>query len=194
MADGAPVTTPVADPHHVGAHPTERSTVPVQPGRGWTTFERTMRGAVLVLVFGVVAAALGGLAGLRTREVTAAAGRLEVQVTYAQVTRPGNSTPFEIDITSTDGAPLPAELEVRVSSAYLAMFDENGLDPEPVSSTSDGTEERWRFEVEPGSDRFHIGLDARLQPNIHSGETGTVRVGEPGSAPVEVEFRTWVLP
>ncbi len=172
----------------------EHSTVPEQPSVGWTRFERGIRAVVFLVVFGIVVAALVGFAGLRTREVSATSDRFEVRVTYAQATRPGISTPFEIDVDSTDGTPLPERLEVRVSSDYLAMFDENGLDPEPESSTSDGTDETWRFEVDPGASRLHIDMDARLQPNIHSGTTGTVRVAEPGSSPVEVEFRTWVLP
>ena len=153
-----------------------------------------MRALVYVVVFGVVGAALLGVAGLRTREVTATSDRFDVNVTYAQTTRPGISTPFTIEVVAADGSTLPEQLEVRVSAAYLAMFDENGVDPEPASSTSDGTDETWRFELDPGATRFAVDLDARLQPNVHSGETGTVRVGASGGTPVDVEFRTWVLP
>lgn len=184
---------PHGDERTVSALP-QRSTAPEQPSAGWTRFERALRAVVFLVVFGVVIAALIGVAGLRTRQVTATSNALEVDVTYAQSTRPGISTPFEIDISTPDGSPLPEVLEVRVSTAYLAMFDENGLDPEPEASTSDGTDETWRFELDPGATRLHIDLDARLQPNIHSGETGTVRVSQPGSAPVVAEFRTWVLP
>ncbi len=196
-ADGRPATTldtGLHDDARATSTRPEHSTEPEQPSPGWTGFERALRAAVFLVVFGVVIAALVGLAGLRTREVTATSERLEVSVTYAQSTRSGISTPFEIDVSAPGGGPLPERLEVRVSTAYLAMFDENGLDPEPVSSTSDGTEETWHFELEPGSTRLHVDLDARLQPNVHSGETGTVRVSELGAEPVEVEFRTWVLP
>lgn len=195
--DGRPGATLDAGPHDdegpASTRP-EHSTEPEQPSPGWTTFERALRAVVFLVVFGVVIAALVGVAGLRTRQVTSTSDALEVSVTYAQTTRSGISTPFEIDVSAPDGAPLPEVLEVRVSTAYLAMFDENGLDPEPETSASDGTEETWRFELEPGTTRLHVDLDARLQPNIHSGETGTVRVSEPGATPVEAEFRTWVLP
>ncbi len=168
------------------------STTPTQPTRGWTFFERGLRAVAYALVFGVVALGLLGFAGLRTREVTGSGEGLDVTVGYAQITRPGLSTPFQIGIDSTRG-PLPAEIEVEVPTAYLAMFDENGIDPEPDSIASDGVTETWTFRTD-GETALHIDFDARLQPNVHSGQTGTVRVSGQGVTPVEVEFRTWVLP
>ncbi len=185
---------PASTPERSGSNAAEHSTAPEQPGPGWTRFEQAMRALIYLIVFGVVGAALLGVAGLRTREVAASSDRFEVRVTYAQATRAGLSTPFEIEVRAADGSTLPEHLEVRVTSDYLAMFDENGLDPEPGSATSDGVDDTWRFEIDPDATRFAIDLDARVQPNVHSGETGTVRVAEPGGAPVEVEFRTWVLP
>ena len=113
MVDRSPVAT-THDRHDDPSHPSDHSIVPEQPSRGWTAFERAMRGVVLVLVFGVVIAALAGLAGLRTREVTGTAGRLEVKVTYAQVTRPGSSTPFEVDVTRKLDGPLTVYSSVRI--------------------------------------------------------------------------------
>ena len=146
-----------------------------------------------MVVFGVVIAALAGLAGLRTREAAASNDQLRVVVTYAQVARPGISAPFEIAIDSVGGGELPDELDVEVSSAYLAMFDENGLGPEPDTAASDGTTETWTYRPQ-GEAALHIDLDARVQPNVHSGETATVRVAGPGVHPIQLEVRTWVLP
>lgn len=174
--------------------PAHHSTVPDQPTDGWTRIEQSMRALAYVVVFGAVAAALLGFAGLRTREAVASGGATEVRVTYAQFTRPGIATPFGIDITSADGNALPSPLEVQVSSDYLAMFDENGLDPAPAAASSDGTIESWRFDLDPGTTRFHIDFDARLQPNIHRGATGRVHVDARDAGSVDVEFRTWVLP
>ena len=103
------------------------------------------------------------------------------------------ATPFEIDIVPAGPGPLPETITVEVSSEYLSMFDENGLDPQPDSATSDGTVETWIYQLDDVM-RLHIDFDARLQPNIHSGMTGTVRIAGPGIAPAEVEFRTWVFP
>ncbi len=167
-------------------------TTPTQPTRAWRRFEQALRTLAYLVVFGVVALALLGFAGLRTRAASAN-GDVDLEVTYAQVTRPGLATPFGIAIDSVDGGPLPDEIEVQVPTAYLAMFDENGLDPEPDAMASDGTIETWTFRPD-GESSLHIDFDARLQPNVHSGETGTVTVSADGIEPVEVEFRTWVMP
>ena len=82
----------------------------------------------------------------------------------------GLATPFVIDIRSTDG-PLPAEVTVEMPRGYLAMFDENGLDPPPDSVTSDGDTEIWTFA--PGDvSVLSIDFDARLQPNMHYDRDG----------------------
>jgi len=169
------------------------STAPDEPSRGWIRFEQILRTIAYVVVFGVVLAALLGLTGLRTREVTVTNDDVVLTVTYAQVTRPGIATPFEIAIDSADGGPLPDELTVEVPSAYMAMFDENGLDPEPESVASDGTTETWTF-APNGEASLHIDFDARLQPNVHSGRTATVRVEGDGVDAVQARGRTWVLP
>jgi len=114
------------------------------------------------------------------------------RVTYLVVFGVVIATPFEIDIVPAGPGPLPETITVEVSSGYLSMFDENGLDPQPDPATSDGTVETGIYQLDDVM-RLHIDFDARLQPNIHSGMTGTVRIAGPGIAPAEVEFRTWVF-
>lgn len=173
--------------------PPPSSTEPEEPSRSWIRFDEGLRYVAYALVFGVVVAAMFGLAGLRTRELVATNDDLTLTVTYAQITRPGIATPFEIAIDAHGSATLPAELSVDVPTGYLAMFDENGLAPEPDAATSDGTTETWTFR--PGdASTLVIDFDARLQPNIHSGRSATVRVSGLGAEPVAVHLRTWVLP
>ncbi|MHB1139906.1 MAG: hypothetical protein ACYC2O_13205 [Microthrixaceae bacterium] len=169
------------------------STEPDDPTPGWGRFERSLRAFAVLVVFVIVLASLLGVTGLRTRTAAASNGGLDVTVTFAQVTRSGIATPFEIDIEASGTDPLPATVEIDVSSDYLAMFDENGLDPQPDAATADGEVDRWTFEVPEGQRRLHVDFDARLQPNVHSGTTGTVAVRDPeGGGEVSVEFRTWV--
>lgn len=170
----------------------KRSTIPVGPSAAWDRFERVLRVISVCIVFGVVIAALLGLAGVDTGTNAEASDSLSVRVEYAEVSRPGIATPLIIDIASRDGADLPAELTVEIPRNYLAMFDENGLDPAPDSVTSDGVTEIWTYR--PGDvSILSIDYDARLQPNTHFGRDGWVIVRADGDE-VRVDFHTRVMP
>lgn len=169
------------------------STFPPGPSARWDVFERSLQSLSIVVVFGIVAFALFGFAGLATRGTDNTVGDLTVHVDYATVSRPGLATPLVIGIESTSGM-LPAELTVELPRAYLAMFDENGLDPSPDSVTSDGDTEIWTFR--PGDvSVLSIDFDARLQPNMHYGRDGWVIVrGSDSDEAVRVDFHTRVMP
>jgi hypothetical protein len=167
------------------------STHPLNPSARWDLFERLLRSVSFIVVFGVVVLALLGFAGLATGSATTAGDEFSVQVDYATVSRPGLATPFVIEIESPSGI-LPDELTVELPRDYLAMFDENGLDPAPDSITSDGETEIWTFR--PGDvSTLSIDFDARLQPNMHYSRDAWVIVQGGGSA-VRVDFRTRVMP
>jgi hypothetical protein len=171
--------------------PVESSTHPRVPTRGWDSFERILRVVSVVVIFGIVIAALFGFAGLTTGTAANSSGPLSVDVEYATVSRPGLATPLVIDIRSTEGA-LPPEVTLEIPRAYLSMFDENGLDPAPDSVTSDGETEIWTFA--PGDvDTLSIDFDARLQPNMHYDRAGWVVV-RAGDDEVRVDFTTRVMP
>lgn len=171
--------------------PAEWPTHPGVPTRGWDSFERILRVVSVVVIFGIVIAALLGFAGLTTDTQDDSAGRLSVEVEYATVSRPGLATPLVIDIRSTEGL-LPPEVTLELPREYLSMFDENGLDPAPDSVTSDGDTEVWTFA--PGDvDTLSIDFDARLQPNIHYDRHGWVIV-RAGDDEVRVDFTTRVMP
>jgi hypothetical protein len=168
------------------------STFPHGPTRGWDRFERILRAASVIIVFGIVIAALLGVAGLATATSRSEDGELGVQVEFASVSRAGLATPLVIEIRSTTGGTLPEELTVELPRAYLSMFDENGLDPEPDSITSDGETEIWTFA--PGDvSTLSIDFDARLQPNMHYTRDGWVIV-RGDTSEVRVDFTTRVMP
>ncbi len=169
------------------------STEPAAYSSAWDWFDRALRSFAFLAIFGVVAAALLGFGGLTTKSATESNDVLRVTVFYAATTRPGIATPFRITIESVSGDPLPAELTVEVPTDYLAIFDENGLDPTPDSTASDGVIERWTFKPD-GAPVWSIDYDARLQPNIHSGKDATVTVSSESTEPVSVSFHTRVFP
>ncbi len=154
--------------------------------------------AMRVISIGVVGilvlAGLLGLLGVRSATAEASANGYTVEVTHAAMTRPGLATPFEVGITRDDGASLPPMVTTRIESSYLAMFDENGLDPEPVSSFQSGQWTLWTFEVPDGAQILNVTLDARLEPAVQWGGDSTVTVEVDGEEMVTVGFKTWVMP
>lgn len=154
--------------------------------------------ALRVISIGVVGmlvlAGLLGFLGVRSATAVASANGYTVEVIHAVVTRPGLATPLEVSVTRDDGSALPPMVTTRIESSYLAMFDENGLDPAPVSSFQSGRWTLWTFEVPDGAQILKVTLDARLEPAVQSGRDSTVSVVVDGEEMVMVGFRTWVMP
>lgn len=172
---------------------TKSSTIPSEAsgGKGRETFLRT--GAV-GFVWALVLLGLTGLLGVRTDIARSSDNGYELAVTHAEVTRPGLATPFHLTVSRTDGGPLPAEVTTRIDARYLEMFDENGLDPDPVGSFSTSESAWWTFAIPPGENRLEVSFDVRLEPSVQWGRTGSVSLEVDGVETIGVEFRTWVLP
>lgn len=134
-----------------------------------------------------------GIYGVQSRRVSAtAADGQHLEVRYATVSRPAIATPFDIEVTSPGGFDGPVTVAVR--SEYLAMWDENGLDPSPSEETADAESTLWTFEP-PDGDVLRIAFDARIEPAAQNGEDGRVALlDESGAEVVAVDFRTRVLP
>jgi hypothetical protein len=73
------------------------------------------------------------------------------------------------------------------------MFDENGLDPDPSSTTQDDEMVIWEFEPPPG-DILSISLDTRVEPARQNGAPGRVQVLVDDEPVVTVDFSTRILP
>lgn len=170
--------------------PTTRPSGDTTPRR-WETVLRTL---TIALVIGLVLATGVGLLGVRSAEVAAAAQGFELKAHYAAMTRPGLATPFSVDVRSTDGSPLPGEVTIRVSSSYLAMFDDNGMEPLPSTSYNTSAWTWWSFEVPEGNDTLTVDLDARLEPAVQWGRSGEVGLEIDGQEVVSVAFITRVAP
>jgi hypothetical protein len=142
----------------------------------------------------VDAATTIGIYGPNTERVTAAGpDGLELRVRYGSVSRPALATPFDITVTRPGGFD-GQQVTLAVHSEYLAMWDENGLDPAPAEETADATTTYWTFEP-PDGDTLRVSFDGRIEPAAQTGERGSVAVvDDDGTLLARVEFETVVLP
>jgi hypothetical protein len=157
-------------------------------------WETALRFATIGLVTLLVLAGGVGLLGVRTADASATSNGFELTVSYAAMTRPGLATPFSIAVRSTDGAPLPGTVTIKVTSDYLAIFDDNGMEPLPTESYNTEAWTRWTFEVPDGEDTLTMDLDARLEPAVQWERSGEAGLEVDGREVVSVGFTTRVAP
>jgi len=152
--------------------------------------------AVLGLLMGLAVIDAAGVAdvyGVDTEHVRATADGVELDVRYGTVSRPGLATPFQITVRRAGGFDSP--VVVAVDAAYLSLWDENGLDPDPSSSTADSSDVIWEFDPPPSGDSLVITYDARIEPAAQQGKSGRVAVLDASAREiVAVTFTTRVLP
>ena len=148
------------------------------------------RRAMLTMTTIFVVAGLLGVLGVRSRTVTRADGPIRASVRYAQVGRGGMAAPYAITVTSDDG--FAESLEITVDESYLELFDQNGIDPGPDSSTSEGDVVIWTYDPPPGNE-YTVTLDVRIGPSVQWGQTGHTVVVAEGHR-IELSHHTWVMP
>lgn len=165
----------------------------LEPG-GRSTTDGIIHYAFVVFVVGVLVFGLLDLLGPRDAVVQASGERLEIALRYDRVIRPGLAATWELEVTTTDGGPLPPEVEVRTSSSYLDVFDENGIGPEPRDQTADAQDAVWTFDTDPGARSLVVAFDARVQPGWRAPVEGTTTVTAGDAPPLAVRYRTWILP
>jgi hypothetical protein len=152
---------------------------------------RAVRRVFMTLLFAFLAVGLAGRLGVRTRTTTVRGGGYELTVTYGQVSRAGLATPWSLRIHHPGGFDGP--VTVSSNSKYLDMFDENGFDPDPTSSTATADEVIWQFEP-PAGDTLAVSLDARIEPGVQSGRTAETSVLVDGKPVVTARYKTWIMP
>lgn len=157
-------------------------------------FDVGLRIFSIALMGAVVLAGLFGMFGVRSSTATASANGFSLEVTHASVTRPGLATPLTMKIATDGGSPLPETVTTRIASSYLAMFDEHGLDPQPISSFQSDGWTWWTFQVPSGASGLEVSLDARLEPSVQMGQASTAAVEIDDEQIVAVDFATRVMP
>jgi len=158
---------------------------------GW---DKGLRIFSICFLNALVIAGLLGFLGVRSTTAVASGNGFALEVTHASVTRPGLATPLDLKVSTDDGSPLPAKVTTRIGSSYLAIFDENGLDPQPVSSFQSEEWTWWTFEVPNGATILEVSFDARLEPAVQWGQGSTAAVEVGDEEVVAVDFETRVLP
>lgn len=175
--------------------PASRSSTTPTASDSSVTIDRVLRYVALGVMTVLLVAGLSGAAGVRSRTATATAGGLELSARYGQVVRPGVAAPFDIAIRAAGEGELPRELRVEVASSYLAMFDENGLEPEPAESWSGDGRTVWTYLVPEGERELTISLDARIEPGVQlSRRTAAVTIHTGAGPTVTLDITSWVLP
>lgn len=168
------------------------STIPAEIPPGRLRRARLARRAFLAAVVVVVVLGAAGVFGVRTGTAEATGGGFELELRYPSVARPGLAVPWSVTVRAPGGFDGPVVLASR--SDYLDMFDENSLDPDPESSTSDGERTIWEFAPPEDGDTLEVSLDTRMGPNIHWGRKGETALLVDGEPVVSVRYRTWVMP
>jgi hypothetical protein len=164
------------------------------PTPGWIRFERVLRAVTISVLVAIVVAAAVGLLGVRSHTVSSSAGGYELAVHYGRIVRPGLPTPFEVTVRADQGT-LPPEVALRITSAYLDVLDENGMDPQPTDTYRDGDDTTWTFAVPDGEAELVVDLDVRIEPTEQLRRPGAhVALLVDDRVVDEVAVRSWILP
>jgi hypothetical protein len=115
---------------------------------------------------------------------------VHVELTYPRIARPALAIPFAVHITNLER--VSSDVVVRIRSSYLAMFDENGMSPEPADESDDGEWTTWVFD-RPPSGVLDVSLDTRVEPGVQWKRDGAVVVRTDDSQ-TRIDFRTWIAP
>lgn len=155
---------------------------------------RWFRRLFSVVLVAFLAAALAGVFGIRSGEVEAAGGGYELTVSYAEVTRPGLTTPWTIEVRHPGGFPTGL-VTVATTSEYADAFEQLQPDPEPVESISDGSRTIWSFQPPAGGDTVAVSLSGRIDPSLQLvTKRAVTSVLVDGAPVVSVRYRTYVTP
>ena len=138
----------------------------------------------------LVLAGLLGFLGVRTTTDSGRDGELEVRLTRAEIARPALAVPYRLVISRAGGFDEP--IEVRVTTSYLESFDENGANPDPDGSTTDGDDTVWTFGA-PDGDVLTVWLDTRVEPGVQWRRQGRTSVVT-GDELVVIDHPIWILP
>lgn len=167
-------------------------TAPETPGIAALRRARLARRVLLTIFAAVLALGATGRLGVTRAEVRAEALGYMLTVEYPRVTRPGHAVPLSVEVRRPGGfGDQPVEL--RISTRYFALFDENGVQPAPSTETASGEDLIWEFDPPPG-DVLRVYFDTRTGPNRQRGESGRISVLKDGEPIVTLDVRTTVMP
>lgn len=156
-----------------------------QPGAVWG------RRIGLVLLAGMVAAALAGLLGVRTGETSATGSGYTLVLRYPALARAGLDVRWQVRVEHPGGFDGPVTL--ALTGDYLDVFETQGFHPEPSDETRTAHVLLLSFAPPPG-DTFVVDYDAYIQPASQWGRTARLELIRDGRPVTGVDFRTWLWP
>jgi hypothetical protein len=113
-------------------------------------------------------------------------------VLYPTVSRPALAAPFEITVERDGG--FDADIELAIDTAYIKLWDLNGIFPTPAEERSEGEQLVWTFD-RPDGDVFTLVYEARIEPGVQlETRAGTVSLLDEGTRVLDVRFATEVRP
>jgi hypothetical protein len=129
--------------------------------------------------------------GVASTTISTAEAGYELEVLYGEVTRPALATPFEITVRRPGGFSEP--IVIAVDRRYLAMWDENGVVPNPSSQSVRGPWVEWEFDP-PGGTTLTVTYDGRIEPAVQRGRDGAVALVVEDELVAQARFHTRVMP
>jgi hypothetical protein len=144
-----------------------------------------------VLLWAFALAAAVGIFGVRSGGVSTAASGLRAHVRFPHVSRPGEPANWSVQVDEQGG--FRGDLQVTTNDSYLALFDQNNVDPQPDETDIQGDRLTWTFH-QPSGDTFEVQLDGNIDSNAHAGRhRGTTTVTVDGKR-VTLHYSTWTAP
>jgi hypothetical protein len=169
------------------------ATWPSDPGIVGARHGRRMRRAftVVLLVFLLLGAI--NVYGVRTADVTATGDGFELEIHYTKVSRPGLATPWAATVRREGGFEGPVSL--ATTSSFFDLYDENGLDPDPLEATADADRIIWEFATPPEGDELSVTFDARIEPAAQlTWIDATTELIADDQVVAAVDYRIFVMP
>lgn len=145
--------------------------------------------AVILWVF-VIAAAVG-LFGVRSAGVSTTNAKLTAQARFPRISRPGLPANWSIDIRRPGG--FTDDVTVTTNAAYLAVFDQNDLSPQPDDTAIRNDQITWTFK-QPTGEEFQLNLDGNIDTDAHLGRHPATTTIKSGSETVTLHYTTWTAP
>lgn len=169
------------------------STLPAVVSNDRVRRARNLRRAGLLVLALFVLAGATGLLGTRTSDTTVRGGGYELTVTYPRISRPGHAVKVQVQVRK-EGGFEERPVQVRYTTDYFQMFDENSFTPQPDAETADPEFTLDEFSPPPG-DVLVITVDTRVEPARQRGEDGQVSILDDSGAPVlTASFSTRLWP
>jgi hypothetical protein len=83
---------------------------------------------------------------------------------------------------------------LALTGTYLDIYETQGYNPSPSSSTRDGDTLYLTFDAPRSGNTFRVSYDAYIQPAAQQGRSATVSVVSDGRTFSTVHLRTWLWP